>query len=182
MNLALCCCFALYNELSPLTAFFFLLFPLEWTKIILVGFMLLNLLFYVSCFVDRCLSFCSFSFGHCVVCPSSIYGFWLPLWYIQTLFLMKLFTWVFWALYNYFWFLKYLNYWIQWLLFSTKWAIFFIYIMSRTMCILWDEDNDDDSFVLDQHGKFEFYCASMLLQFGANQYLLLHLNAACLVA
>ena len=27
------------------------------------------------CFVDRCLSFCPFSFGHCVVCPSSIYGF-----------------------------------------------------------------------------------------------------------
>ena len=36
------------------------------------------------CFVDRCLSFCPFSFGHCVVCPS-IYGFWLPLWYLQTL-------------------------------------------------------------------------------------------------
>jgi hypothetical protein len=33
------------------------------------------------CFVDRCLSFCTFSFGHCVVCSSSIYGFWLPLWY-----------------------------------------------------------------------------------------------------
>ena len=26
------------------------------------------------CFVDRCLSFCPFSFGHCVVCPST-YGF-----------------------------------------------------------------------------------------------------------
>ena len=37
------------------------------------------------CFVDRYLSFCSFSFGHCVVCSSSIYGFWLPLWYLQTL-------------------------------------------------------------------------------------------------
>ena len=36
------------------------------------------------CFVDHCLSFCNFSFGHCVVCPS-IYGFWLPLWYLQTL-------------------------------------------------------------------------------------------------
>jgi hypothetical protein len=23
------------------------------------------------------------SFGHCVVCPSLIYGFWLPLWYLQ---------------------------------------------------------------------------------------------------
>ena len=37
------------------------------------------------CFVDGCLSFCTFSFGHCVVCSSSIYGFWLPLWYLQTL-------------------------------------------------------------------------------------------------
>jgi len=25
---------------------------------------------------------CTFSFGHCVVCSSSIYGFWLPLWYL----------------------------------------------------------------------------------------------------
>jgi hypothetical protein len=30
------------------------------------------------CFVDRCLSFCLFSFGHCVVCPS-ICRIWLPL-------------------------------------------------------------------------------------------------------
>jgi len=37
------------------------------------------------CFVYRCLSFCTFSFGHYVVCSSSIYGFWLPLWYLQTL-------------------------------------------------------------------------------------------------
>ena len=36
------------------------------------------------CFVDRCLAFCPFSFGHCGVC-SSIYRFWLPLWYLQTL-------------------------------------------------------------------------------------------------
>jgi len=28
---------------------------------------------------------CPFSFGHCVVCPSSIYGFWLLLWYLQTI-------------------------------------------------------------------------------------------------
>jgi hypothetical protein len=27
------------------------------------------------CFVDRCLFFCTFSVGHCVVCSSSIYGF-----------------------------------------------------------------------------------------------------------
>ena len=37
------------------------------------------------CFVDRCLSFCTFSFGPCIVCSSSIYRFWLPLWYLQTL-------------------------------------------------------------------------------------------------
>ena len=35
-----------------------------------------SLVLYV-CFVDRCLSFCTFSFGHCVVCSSSICGFWL---------------------------------------------------------------------------------------------------------
>jgi hypothetical protein len=33
-----------------------------------------SLVLYV-CFVDRCLSFCTFSFGHYVVCSSSIYGF-----------------------------------------------------------------------------------------------------------
>jgi hypothetical protein len=32
-----------------------------------------SLVLYV-CFVDRCLSFCAFSFGHCVVCSSPIYG------------------------------------------------------------------------------------------------------------
>ena len=36
------------------------------------------------CFVDRFLSFCTFAFGNCIVC-SSIYGFWIPLCYIQTL-------------------------------------------------------------------------------------------------
>ena len=37
------------------------------------------------CFVDRCLTFCTFFLGHCVVFSSSIYRFWLPLWYLQTL-------------------------------------------------------------------------------------------------
>jgi hypothetical protein len=35
------------------------------------------------CFVDRCLSFYRFSFGHCVVCSSSIYGLKLPFWYLS---------------------------------------------------------------------------------------------------
>ena len=33
-----------------------------------------------------------FSFGQCVVCSSSIYGFWLPLWYLQTLLLTVFFV------------------------------------------------------------------------------------------
>ena len=51
---------------------------------ILVGFVLFNHLFSVQCFVDRCLSFCTFSFAHCVVCPSSIYGFRWPFQHLQT--------------------------------------------------------------------------------------------------
>ena len=47
-----------------------------------------SLVLYV-CFVDRCLSSCTFSFGHCVVCSSSIHGFWLPLWYLQTLHIIR---------------------------------------------------------------------------------------------
>ena len=43
-----------------------------------------SLVLYV-CFVDRCLFFYLFSFGHCVICSSSIYGFWLTIWYLQTL-------------------------------------------------------------------------------------------------
>jgi hypothetical protein len=35
------------------------------------------------CFVDRCLSFCTFSFVHCGVCLS-IYRFGLPLWFLLT--------------------------------------------------------------------------------------------------
>ena len=40
------------------------------------------------CFADRC-PFVPFSFGHCVFCPSSIYGFWLPPWYLQTLLFIR---------------------------------------------------------------------------------------------
>jgi hypothetical protein len=47
-----------------------------------------SLVLYV-CFVDRCLSFCTFSIDHCVVCSSSMYGFLLPLWYLQTLLNMR---------------------------------------------------------------------------------------------
>ena len=35
------------------------------------------------CLVDR--FFILFSFGHCVVCSTSIYGLWLHLWYLRSL-------------------------------------------------------------------------------------------------
>jgi hypothetical protein len=41
------------------------------------------------------LSFCTFSFGHCVVCSSSIHGFWLPLWYLQTLLVLLYFFFIY---------------------------------------------------------------------------------------
>ena len=34
--------------------------------------------------------FCTFSFSHCFVCSSIIYGLWLPLWYILTIVLSVL--------------------------------------------------------------------------------------------
>jgi hypothetical protein len=48
-----------------------------------------SLVLYV-CFVDRCLSFCTFSFGHCVVCSSLLYGLWLPFWYLLAIVLSVL--------------------------------------------------------------------------------------------
>ena len=40
-----------------------------------------SLVLYI-CFVDRWLSYSTISFGHCLVCSSWIYGFWLPRWYL----------------------------------------------------------------------------------------------------
>jgi hypothetical protein len=50
-----------------------------------------SLVLYV-CFVYRCSSFCTFYFGHCVVCSSPIYGFLLLLWYLQTLLTIDIFN------------------------------------------------------------------------------------------
>ena len=55
-----------------------------WSPPVFSGVRVTRTLVLCVCFVDRCLAFCPFSFGHCVVC-SSIYGFWLPLWHPQTL-------------------------------------------------------------------------------------------------
>ena len=46
---------------------------------------ILSLLSFIpQCFVDNYLSNCPFSIGHCNVFPFSIYGLWLPFWYLQT--------------------------------------------------------------------------------------------------
>ena len=42
------------------------------------------------CLEYRCLSFCTFSLDHWVVCPSSIYGFCIPHWYLQILLIYKM--------------------------------------------------------------------------------------------
>jgi hypothetical protein len=65
---------------SVLFAFVLILF-----SVVFSGVRVTRSLVLCVCFVNRCLSFCNFSFGHCVVCPSSIYRFWLPLLYLQTL-------------------------------------------------------------------------------------------------
>jgi hypothetical protein len=58
----------------------------------------LDLPLLITLLVMCCLSFLDLrllitpfvSFGHCVVCPSSIYGFWLPLWYLLVIVLSVL--------------------------------------------------------------------------------------------
>ena len=55
------------------------------SPLVLIGIRVTQSLIVCICFVYRSLCFCTFYFGHCVVCSSSIYEFWLPLWYVQTL-------------------------------------------------------------------------------------------------
>jgi hypothetical protein len=51
----------------------------------------------VSCvvFCRSLLVLLSFFFDHCIVCPSLIGGFWLPLWYLQTFFLIWKPSWIY---------------------------------------------------------------------------------------
>ena len=95
-SLVLCVMFC--RSLFFLLSFFF--WPLCYLSFCLLAIVLSVLLSFGHCvicpsvFWPLCyLSFCLLaivlsvllSFGHCVVCLSSIYGVWLPLWYIQTL-------------------------------------------------------------------------------------------------
>ena len=61
------------------------LFRSTWVHSVFSGVCVIRSLVLYVCFVDRCLSFCTFFFCHCLVCSSSIYEFWLALWYLQTL-------------------------------------------------------------------------------------------------
>jgi hypothetical protein len=49
---------------------------------------------YYLLIINHCLFFCPFSVGHCVVCPSSTYRFWLPIWYRQTLLVLYFVYWL----------------------------------------------------------------------------------------
>ena len=67
----------------------------------------------------------SFSFGHCVVCSSSIYGFWLPLWYLQTLLCVYLFLKIDFRVKTFWWEII-RSTWTN-ILLNMNWAIFQIY-------------------------------------------------------
>ena len=67
-----------YNQLLQKIYKYTLVFRVTWSLVLCV------------CLVDCCLSFCTFSFGHCLVYSSYIYGFWLPPFGIFKLFLYHL--------------------------------------------------------------------------------------------
>ena len=69
--------FDIFKHLFVLLSFFFL-------SLCFRSFFDLRILITPLISSNTYLSFCPFSFCHCVVGPSSIYGFWLPLWYLQT--------------------------------------------------------------------------------------------------
>ena len=51
----------------------------SWKMKRLLG-LLLTIFSFMCMFCRSSFVLCTFSFGHCVICSSSIYGFWLPLW------------------------------------------------------------------------------------------------------
>jgi hypothetical protein len=84
-------------------------FRCTWVHSGISEFCVIRCLVLYVCFVDRCLYFCTFSFGHCVVCSYSIYGFRLPfgifkpfLWSflvdtnVQIIFIVCLYMWCRW--------------------------------------------------------------------------------------
>ena len=66
------------------------------------GVLINRTLFLYVCFVDRYLSFCAFSFGHCVVCSSPIYGFGLLFGIFRPFFHLIYDMTAFWYLFDFF--------------------------------------------------------------------------------
>ena len=96
---------------------------------VLVGFVFLIFSFLCR-FVDCCLSF---YFVHCIVCPS-IYIFWLPLWYLQTILMRTII--IKWRLTSAVCYLLFVVIctWI-WISISYKMVgIWFVYILLRSIC------------------------------------------------
>ena len=60
-------------------------YPYGSTTVLYCGSCCLIFIFLCNVLWKTLLSVCPFSFAHGIVCPSSIYSFWLPLWYLQTL-------------------------------------------------------------------------------------------------
>jgi hypothetical protein len=78
------------------------------------------------CFVDRFFfSFCTFSFGHCVVCPSSSYGIWLPLWYLQNLLIQ----------------IRHPNFLLGFVLFNVFSQVFCVFLSFSRHCVIWLSSN-----------------------------------------
>ena len=77
------CTFSYFNLWLTFSSIFRNCLPFRMSSPPVFSRVLVTLFLVFICFIDRYLSFCTFSFGHCVVC-SSIYRFWLPLWYLQT--------------------------------------------------------------------------------------------------
>jgi hypothetical protein len=66
-----------YNKVGLIIRFIRLIIKRKfkpcWSIIIISGFVMLDLWFFVYCVVDLCMSLCPYYFGHCVVCHSSMY-------------------------------------------------------------------------------------------------------------
>jgi hypothetical protein len=59
-------------------------YPYGSTTVLYCGSCCLIFIFLCNVLWKTLLSVCPFSFAHGIVCPSSIYSFWLPLWYLHT--------------------------------------------------------------------------------------------------
>ena len=112
------------------------------------------------CVVDRFFfSFCTFSFGHCVVCPSSSYGIWLPLWYLQNLLIQ----------------IRHPNFLLGFVLFNVFSQVFCVFLSFSRHCVIWLSSNYtsfDFPFVF---FKLFLYCFPTAVSLRLVFYIYIHL-------